>query len=199
MIERTIDRFDLYPARLAGDSAYGSAEMLRWLVYEHSIESHVTVFDKSAAATARSHERSSPTISRAMSMSAQRARRDHTGHTGQRRRHAPLSREQVRLRRLPPQAALLPKEPVRKVPRSLFEGARDMARHIGQTDAGRASRRQRKKVEILFAHLKRILRLDRLRLRGPNGARDQFLLAASVQKLRKLAKLVPQPTPAAAR
>ena len=34
------------------------------------------------------------------------------------------------------------------------------------------SRRQRKKVEMLFAHLKRILRLDRLRLRGPNGARD---------------------------
>jgi Transposase IS66 family len=41
-------RFDLYPARLAGDSAYGSAEMLRWLVYEHGIEPHVMVFDKSA-------------------------------------------------------------------------------------------------------------------------------------------------------
>ena len=48
MIERTMDRFDLYPARLAGDSAYGSAEMLRWLVYERGIEPHVTVFDKSA-------------------------------------------------------------------------------------------------------------------------------------------------------
>jgi Transposase DDE domain len=56
----------------------------------------------------------------------------------------------------------------------------------------------RKKVEILFAHLKRILRLDRLRLRGPNGARDEFLLAASVQNLRKLAKLIPDPTPSAA-
>jgi hypothetical protein len=89
-----------------------------------------------------------------------------------------------------------PKEPARKVPRSLFEGARDMARHIGQSDAGRAARRQRKKVEILFAHLKRILRLDRLRLRGPNGAHDEFLLAASVQNLRKLAKLLPEPTPA---
>src|SRR6266404_7702463 len=47
MIERSIDRFDLYPARLLGDSAYGSAEMLGWLVYEHGIEPHVTVFDKS--------------------------------------------------------------------------------------------------------------------------------------------------------
>jgi hypothetical protein len=48
MIERSMERFDLYPARLLGDSAYGSAEMLGWLVYEHGIEPHVTVFDKSA-------------------------------------------------------------------------------------------------------------------------------------------------------
>jgi hypothetical protein len=66
-----------------------------------------------------------------------------------------------------------------------------MARNIAQTDAYVTSRRQRKKVEMLFAHLKRILKLDRLRLRGPNGARDEFLLAATAQNLRKMAKLVP--------
>jgi hypothetical protein len=44
---------------------------------------------------------------------------------------------------------------------------------------------------MLFAHLKRILRLGQLRLRGPNGARDEFTLAATVQNLRKLAKLIP--------
>ena len=59
-----------------------------------------------------------------------------------------------------------PKEPARKVPRSIHEGARDLARDIAKTDAYRSSRRQRKKIEMLFAHLKRILRLDRLRLRG---------------------------------
>ncbi len=48
---------------------------------------------------------------------------------------------------------------------------------------------------MLFAHLKRILRLDRLRLRGPNGARDEFILAATAQNLRKLAKLIPMPSP----
>jgi len=48
MIDRTMDRFDLYPARLAGDSGYGSAEMLGWLAHEKGIEPHVTVFDKSA-------------------------------------------------------------------------------------------------------------------------------------------------------
>jgi hypothetical protein len=63
---------------------------------------------------------------------------------------------------------------------------------------GRTSRRLRKKVEMLFAHLKRILKLDRLRLRGPNGARDEFILAATAQNLRKLAKLIPMPIPMAA-
>jgi hypothetical protein len=62
-----------------------------------------------------------------------------------------------------------PTAPARKVPRSIHEGARDMARNIAKTEAYRTSRRQRKKVEMLFAHLKRSLRLDRLRLRGPRA------------------------------
>ena len=45
-----------------------------------------------------------------------------------------------------------------------------------------------------IAHLKRILRLDRLRLRGPCGARDEFLLAATAQNLRKMARLIPLQT-----
>jgi len=48
---------------------------------------------------------------------------------------------------------------------------------------------------MLFAHLKRILRLGRLRLRGPCGARDEFLLAATAQNPRKPAKLIPVPDP----
>jgi hypothetical protein len=47
MIERSMERFDLYPAKLIGDSAYGSAEMLNWLVHERGIEPHIPVFDKS--------------------------------------------------------------------------------------------------------------------------------------------------------
>ena len=81
--------------------------------------------------------------------------------------------------------------PARKIMRSIHKGARDIARDIAMTDAYITSRRQRKKVEILFAHLKRILKLDRLRLRGPNGAKDEFLLAATAQNIRKIAKLIP--------
>ena len=91
-----------------------------------------------------------------------------------------------------------PNAPARKVPRSIHEAARDKARAIAKTEAYVVSRKQRKKVEMLFAHLKRILRLDRLRLRGPCGAHDEFLLAATAQNLRKLAKLVPMPKPAMA-
>ena len=89
-----------------------------------------------------------------------------------------------------------PNMSARKIARSVHEAARDKARAIAKTEAYVVSRRQRKKVEMLFAHLKRILKLDRLRLRGPNGAKDEFLLAATAQNLRKLAKLVPLPTPA---
>ena len=78
---------------------------------------------------------------------------------------------------------------------ALNEDARDVARAIATTPDYVQSRHRRKKVEMLFAHLKRILKLDRLRLRGPNGARDEFHLAAAAQNLRKLAKLIPAPTP----
>jgi hypothetical protein len=73
-----------------------------------------------------------------------------------------------------------------------------MARAIANSWEGQTSRRLRKKIEMLFAHLKRILKLDRLRLRGPCGARDEFLLAATAQNLRKMAKLIPMLHPAPA-
>jgi transposase len=199
MIERSMERFDLYPARLAGDSAYGSAEMLSWLVYEHGIEPHVTVFDKSV--------RTDGTFSR----------EDFTYDHGGDVYFCPAGKMLVTKGTLVNGGATLvyraskydctpcplkprccPKEPARKVPRSIYEGARDMARDIARSEEGRASRRHRKKVEMLFAHLKRILRLDRLRLRGPHGARDEFHLAATAQNLRKLAKLIPMPEPAVA-
>lgn len=84
-----------------------------------------------------------------------------------------------------------PNTPARKVPRDLNEDARDVARAIATTPDYERSRHRRKKVEMLFAHLKRILRMARLRLRGPCGASDEFLLAATAQNLRRLAKLRP--------
>ena len=83
-----------------------------------------------------------------------------------------------------------PKEPSRKIPRDIHEHARDVARSFADTEGFKTSRRERKKIEMRFAHLKRILKLGRLRLRGPRGAQDEFVLAAIAQNLRRLASLV---------
>jgi transposase len=47
MLERTEERLELCPERVVADSAYGTAEMLGWLVEEQAIEPHIPVFDKS--------------------------------------------------------------------------------------------------------------------------------------------------------
>ena len=91
-----------------------------------------------------------------------------------------------------------PKEPARKISRSIYEEARDVARALAKTKAFEQSCRERKRIEMLFAHLKRILRLGRLRLRGPRGAQFEFTLAAISQNLRRLAKLMARPPPAVA-
>jgi hypothetical protein len=81
--------------------------------------------------------------------------------------------------------------------RSIYEPARDVARALAKTEAFAQSRRDREKVEMLLAHLKRILRLGRLRLRGPSGAQFEFTLTAIAQNLRRLARLVAHPPPVA--
>ena len=156
-------RHHRYPARLLGDSAYGSAEMLGRLVYEHGIEPHVTVFDKST--------RQDGTFSR------DDFTYDHVGdvyscpagkiltttgspvNDGATLRYR-ASKYDCQACRLKPRCC--PKEAARYVPRSIYEGARHMARRIASSWEGRTTRRLRKKVEMLFAHLKRILKLDRL-------------------------------------
>ena len=102
--------------------------------------------------------------------------------------HRHLLREQTGLRAVPDDGALLSKHASPGDRSSVHESARDVARNIAKTDAYQRSRAQRKKVEILFAHLKRILKFRRLRMRGPNGARDEFDLAAAAQNLRRPAK-----------
>ncbi|WP_062120862.1 IS1182 family transposase [Aureimonas sp. AU40] len=196
MIERTRERFDLYPARLAADTGYGSAGMLGWLVYNQGIEPHVSVFDKSARRDG-TFERSAFTYDHAGDVYFCPAGKMLTTKGTLVNDGATLLYRATRFdcQTCDLKERCTPREPARKVSRSIFEGARDMARDIMNSEEGRASKRQRKKVEMLFAHLKRILKLDRLRLRGPCGARDEFHLAATAQNLRKMAKLIPMPGP----
>jgi hypothetical protein len=91
---------------------------------------------------------------------------------------------------------VLPKGTITQDPRDIHEHARDVARSLAGTEGFEQSRHERKKIEMRFAHLKRILKLGRLRLRGPRGAQDEFVLAAIAQNLRRLATLVARPPPA---
>ena len=195
MIERTEERLELCPERIVADSAYGSAEMLGWLVEERAIEPHIPVFDKSARTDGTFSredfaydQQSDVYICPDGKVLASTGTLVNDGATLLYR----ASKYDCDACQLKPQCC--PKTPSRKVTRSIHEEARDVAREIAKTDAYVRSRRERKKIEMLFAHLKRILRLDRLRLRGPLGARDEFLLAATAQNLRKLAKLIPLST-----
>jgi transposase len=196
MLERTEARIGVKPGRLIGDTAYGTAEMLGWLVEEKKIEPHVPVWDKS--------ERSDGTFSRSdfawqeqdsayhcpAGKALRSARRNFkVPHTGVTKDDTVIYRASEHDCKLCPlKTQCCPNTSMRKIARSIHEGARDVARKISTTAQYLRSRCERKKVEMLFAHLKRILRLDRLRLRGMNGARDEFLMAAVAQNLRKMAK-----------
>jgi transposase len=195
MIDRTEERFGLKPERLAADTAYGSATTLNWLVNDKRIAPHIPVIDKS--------KRGDGTFSR-QDFTFDHERDIYTCPAG---KTLTTTRKVVNDDQLLYRASKLdcdvcpfkmrccPKEPARKIPRSIYEDACDVARSLAGTEAFDHSRRDRKRVEMLFAHLKRILRLGRLRLRGPRGAQDEFTLAAIAQNLRRLAKLVAQPPP----
>ena len=198
---RTQDRFDLHPWLLAADTAYGAAEMLGWLVNEQGIEPHIPVFDKSERkdgafpATEFIYDPDSDAYKcpggkelRPYWRNISKGR-PKFGKDGSKRYSA--RKKDCATCLLKPHCT--PDQATRKISRSRHEDARQKARDIAKTDAYVASSYARKKVERLFAHLKRIIGLDRLRLRGPNGAKDEFHLAATVQNLRKLAKLKPIP------
>ena len=199
MIERTEATFGLKPDWLAADTAYGSAPNLHFLVDEKNIAPHIPVIDKSG--------RDDGTFSREDFIYD--AARDcyvcvndkilprSSGSRGPRGDNMISYFARVAdCRACPLKSRCCPKSPSRKITRHVHEAARDVARAIAKTAAYEQTRRDRKKVEMLFAHLKRILRMGRLRLRGPAGAQLEFTLAAIAQNLRRLAKLtVPPPDP----
>jgi transposase len=196
MIERVQERFGMKPSRLVGDTAYGTAPMLGWMVQDKGIAPHVPVWDRS--------ERKDGTLSSSEFVWDEQANeyRCPQGHallsdrrqfTKQRDRITKAgtilySASQHDCTGCPMKQQCCPNMPNRRIMRSVHERSRDVAREIAETPQYKQSRRDRKKVEMLFAHLKRILKLDRLRLRGLTGAHDEFLLAATTQNLRRMAK-----------
>jgi transposase len=187
MVDRVRRRFDLQPQRLVGDTAYGAVRLLKWLV-DRSITPHIPVWDKSA--------RADGTFSRADFVFNQErniyvcpggAELTSTGNVDQGHIvYYRASKSDCSTCSLKPKCTTAVS---RKITRDLNEDLRDRVRALANTEAFQRSRRERKKVEMRFAHMKRILRLDRLRLRGLSGVRDEVLLTATAQNLRRLVKL----------
>jgi transposase len=202
MIDRVEDRFAIKPTRLIGDMVYGSAELLAWMVNDKAIEPHVPLWDKT--------QRTDDTLSSSdFQWNEQRNEYRCTQGHALRSEWRPFKNPRTHITKdntinyssrqsdcasCPIKARCCPNTPIRKIRRSIHEAARDVARAVAKTPLYKQSRKDRKKVEMLFAHLKRIIKLDRLRLRGPSGAHDEFLLAATAQNLRRMAKrLCPSP------
>jgi hypothetical protein len=196
MIEQTEQRFGLKPKWLAGDTAYGSGKNLNWLVNDKDIAPHISVIDKSKREDG-TFSREDFTFDKERNVYICPANKTLTttgtvvddGETLH--YHASTSD----CRRCVFKAQCCPKASFRRIPRSIYEEARDVARALAKTKAFEQSCRERKRIEMLFAHLKRILRLGRLRLRGPRGSQFEFTLAAIAQNLRRLAKLIARPPP----
>jgi transposase len=199
MLARVMTRFSMRPKRLAGDTAYGTGYLLRWL-FDRNITPHIPVWDKSA--------RQNGMFSKA-DFTFDRERNVYVCPAGKHLTHSGLV-DQGRI--LPYRASssecgrchLKPScttAPARKVSRDIDEDVRDYVRSLQRTEAYEQSFRERKKVEMRFAHMKRIHKLDRLRLRGLSGVKDEVLLTALAQNLKRLANFVwqctePRPMPA---
>src|SRR4029434_8576994 len=169
MIGRTEERFGLKPERLAADTAYGSAATLHWIVNEKKITPHIPVIDKS--------KREDASLSRA-DFAFDKDRNVYVCpngkllHTTGRIHDGVTVLYRARTHDCGPcplKPKCCPKAPDRKIPRSIYESAADDGRTLGDTEGCEQTRGDGKRVEMLCARLKRILRLGRLRLRGPRG------------------------------
>ena len=196
MLDRTKALFGVKPKRLAADTAYGTGKFLGWLA-DQEIEPHIPVWDKGSrddGTFSRSDfifdpERDQYNCPAGKVLKQFRrnyavARAD-SAHDGIRKYRA--SQKDCQACEL--KSRCCPNMLSRNVQRSVHEEARDHARQLAGTPQFERSRNERKKFEMLFAHLKTTMRFERMRLRGLTGARDEFLLAAIAQNLRRMARL----------
>ena len=198
MVERVKGRLGIEIKKLIGDTAYGTAEFLAWMIDERGIEPHMPVWEK-AERTDGTFSRSDFEFDEANNRyicpngKSLYPRRRHYRHLEGRTPKGDVIGYRASTHDCgicPLKERCCPNTPARKVTRSVHESARDVARAVARTADYKRTRRQRKQVEMLFAHMKRILKVDRLRLRGISGARDEFLLTATAQNLRRMVKVL---------
>ena len=187
MLARAEAAFGFAPSCLGADKSYGTGPFLAWLL-ARGVTPYVPVLDRTAQ-TDGMFTRESFTY-----VEAEDAWRCPSGHTlrlagferGRGIQKYSAQAADCGACALKPQCTL---GKARGLNVSIHEPARKVAQALAGTTAYVESQRWRQKVEILFAHLKQQFGIRRLRLRGLQGAAEEFHLAAAVQNLRRLARL----------
>ena len=186
MIERTKHQLTCTPQRLAADKAYGSGAFLTWLC-ERKIEPHIPVLDRKQQTSGKlTRDTFSYDPERDVYICPQGAILKKVMSRAATRLDSYRSKDTDCRDCLIKKACTKGKH--RQMVRMWDEPAREKARELAVTEAFEQCRRDRKKVEMRFAHLKRHLGLRRLKLRGLSGAQEEFTLAAAAQNLKMLAR-----------
>ncbi len=189
MLERSAGAVGFAPEDIAADKSYGTGPFLSWLL-EREITPYIPVLDRKAQTFGK------------LTRDAFDYDPDKDVYVCPQGHDLPLLsvNTETRVKRYKAKAsqcrdcplrAQCTDAPSRTVIRLMDEEARQKARELAGTGAFQTARARRKKIEMLFAHLKRWLKLTRLRLRGLSGANEEFLLAATAQNLKRLVKLAP--------
>ena len=193
MLGRVEATHGIRPERLAADKAYGTGPFLGWLS-ERKIVPHIPVLD-------RQHQTDGLLPREAFTFDS--AKNHYICPQGKILKHR-AAREENRIHTYRATASDCKECPIRPectrgTKRALSvpfdEAARQEAMALRKTEAFQHSRRLRRKVEMLFAHMKQQFRFTRLKLRGLAGAAEEFLMVATIQNLRRLVRLGPPDTP----
>ncbi len=203
MIDRIESTHGIKPSRLLGDTAYGAAENPGYLVNEKGIDPHVPVFDKTQrkdgtfSASDFKWDNKADEYRCPENKTLKHHRRNLKGPgEGITKDNTVIYRARAMdCKHCPLKQQCCPNTPNRKIKRSIHEDAREVTRAITQSQEYEDSFHARKKVEMVFAHMKTNHKMQRLRLRGLKSANDEFLLVATAQNLKKLARLRAQPPP----
>lgn len=193
MLDRVAETHGITPDTLAADKCYGTGPFLAWLK-AHNVTPHIPVLDRqnqtngvlTREAFTFDPERNVFTCPQGKILkhrNAQHATRIHTYRASESDCcNCPIKSQ-----------CTSGSKRTLSVP--FDEAVRQEVMALQNTEAYQRSRQLRKKVEMLFGHMKRQFRFTRLKLRGLGGAAEEFLMVATVQNLRRLIRIRPPDIP----
>jgi len=188
MLERVESTFGVAPTTLAADKSYGTGPFLAWLI-DRNVKPHMPVLDRTHQTDGRYTRNDfifEPDANAYRCPNGKLLKFCGVGHA---------SRVNV-YRASPSDCGICPLKAActagraRRITVNFDEAARRYAQQLVDSDDYRRSMRERKKVEALFAELKDIIKLRRFRLRRLRNVKEQTLMAATAQNIRRMIRFI---------